>query len=461
MADAETIERLRHYLRALSSTARGHLTGELERSVLRGDTGGGADLVLQQLRRIAREQRESGARTSDTARLFFRPVEPFVVDDRGEHKHPGRIARSSLEHLWLWIRRDLLREDAKALADEVNDALLAGDKPCAERLINAFQDRAAEAIRSRLDAIVDDEKAQLRLQAQITTPAAIEEATTLRRVLAGRNALAQMGRQLPRQIVSLAYEELAETRALIESTAAYDGELFIPALLMVMSRLTAPWQLVRLATKLNDAAARLSGNRYSITIAIVVAELERLIGELRTDLRSGRGVAVGALLKTIHDCLHGLRTELNLPIDHPWARSIAAQRTLIADLLRFEFDNLPGKVRRLLRVRRTGDIGADTTLDPDDVAETETLLEFAVICRQFADELAVNEIAKRTLAALQDYLDQSTRALVESLRHAEPAARGFRRSQLDAALRFCGKVLEPEHAAELTRLADAVETRAA
>jgi hypothetical protein len=57
------------------------------------------------------------------------------------------------------------------------------------------------------------------------------------------------------------------------------------------------------------------------------------------------------------------------------------------------------------------------------------------------------------LAALQDYLDQGTRALAESLRHAEPAARGFRRSQLDAALRFCGKVLEPEHAAELSRLA--------
>lgn len=460
MANAETIERLRHYLRALSPTARGLLIGELERSILRGESNAAADFVLHQLRHIMREHRESGTRLSETARLFFRPLEPFVVDDHGAHKHPGRVARSSLEHLWLWVRRDLLREEAKVLIDEVNDALLAGDAPCAERLVGNFQDSAAAAIRSRLAASADDEKAQLRLQAQITTPAAIDEATTLHRVLAGRDALDRLGKQIPLRIGNLRHEELAETRALIESTAAGDGELFLPALLMVTSRLVAPWQLIRFVTNASDAT-RLSGNRYGIAIAIVLAELERLVDELRTGLRSGRGVAVGALLKTSHDCLRGLRTELDLPLDHPWARSIAAQRAQLADLLRFEFDNIPGRVRRLLRVRRVGDIGANRMLDPEDVAETETLLEFAVVSRQFADELAVNEIAKRTLATLGDYLDQATRALIESLRHAEPAARDFRRSQLAVALRFCGKVLESADAAELSRLADAAGSVAA
>ena len=149
MAGAETtVERLRHFLRELSPGARSLLVGELERSVLRGEDVVGTDLVLQELRRILREQRTSTSRIEDSARLLFKPLEPFLVDDRGDHKHPGRIARSSLSALWNWIRRDLLPHDADALADQVGEALVIGDQAKTERLARLFQDRVAAAIES-------------------------------------------------------------------------------------------------------------------------------------------------------------------------------------------------------------------------------------------------------------------------------------------------------------------------
>ena len=129
MAGAETIERLRNYLRELSPPARTMLVGEFERSLLRGDEAAGTDLILQELRRIARDQREGAPRVGHAARLFFKPLEPFMVDDRQDHNHPGRIARASLESLWAWLRRDLLPQDAQALTDGVNAALLASDEP--------------------------------------------------------------------------------------------------------------------------------------------------------------------------------------------------------------------------------------------------------------------------------------------------------------------------------------------
>lgn len=95
MANAETIERLRQYLTALSPEARTLLIGELERATLRGDDDGGADFVVAQLRQIMRNEREGAPRVGHAARLFFRPFEPFLVLDR-DHDHPGRIARSSL-----------------------------------------------------------------------------------------------------------------------------------------------------------------------------------------------------------------------------------------------------------------------------------------------------------------------------------------------------------------------------
>ena len=338
MAGAETtVERLRQFLRELSPGARSLLIGELERSVLRGEDVSGADLVLQELRRIVREQRDGSLRIEDSAQLLFKPLEPFLVDDRGDHHHPGRVARSSLEPLWNWIQRDLL-PDASDLAADVSEAMNAGDKVRTERLARIFQDRVAAAIEVNMSAAADDSKILRRILQQIGTPRAGEELTAFKCALKGRDVLASLSARLPLQIGNLANDQLDECKALIESAAARDGELFLYALLTVMNRMAAPWQLIRLGVKAagSDTAARVAGSHYGVAVNIVLAELERMVAELRDDLRSGQGIAVGALLKTIHDSARGLRTELELPVDSTWGRALAAQRTQISELLRSE-----------------------------------------------------------------------------------------------------------------------------
>jgi hypothetical protein len=465
MAGAETIERLRHYLRELPPPARALLISEFERSLLRGDEGAGTDLVLQELRRIVRDQREGSPRIGHCARLFFKPLEPFLVDDRTDHNHPGRIARNSLEMLWTWVRRDLLPEEAKVLADEVGEALLAGDEPKAEHLTHAFQDRVAAAIEAVFEAGAADARLHRRTLAQIGTPRASDDATTLKCVLAGRDALAALAARLPLRIANFAGDQLDECQALIEKAAAPDGELFLYALLLVMSRLAAPWQVIRLGVKAAgcDTAARVAETEYGVAVTIVLAELERLVDELRDGLGGG-GVAVGALLKTIADCARGLRTELDLPVDSTWGRALAAQRAHVAEVLRAEIESAPGRVRGLLRARPSGEIRANSILDPDEVAETEALVAFVGTCRSFANELAINEMTQRTFNEIQYNLDTGTRALLDGLRHAGEVDRSFRQSQVDAAVRFCAKVFGAEYAALLTKAAEvasAAESKAA
>jgi len=465
MAGAETtVERLRQYLRDLSPGAHALLIGELERCVLRGEEVAGADLVLHELRRIVREQRDGAPRIDNSARLLLKPLEPFLVDDRGDHSHPGRISRTSLEPLWNWVHRDLLPSDANTTVDEVSEAVLAGDQAKIERLARAFQDRVAAAIESSLAA--DDGNARRRMLHQIGTPQAAEELVALKCALKGRDVLAALSARLPLQIGNLANAELEKCRTLIEGTAARDGELFLYALLTVMNRMTAPWQLIRLGVKAagSDTAARVSETPYGVAVNIVIAELERMVAELRRDLQSGQGVAVGALLKGIHDAARGLRTELALPVGSTWGRALAAQRTKISDLLRSEIESMPNRVRRLLRPRPSKEIRSNSVLDPDEVAEVEALVEFVGICRYFAGELAINEMTQRALNDLRQYLDSGTRALLEGLRHAGPADRSFRQSQVDAAVRFCAKVFGRDYAALLVKAAEvagSAETKAA
>lgn len=454
-----TVERLQQFLRELTPQARTLLIGELERSVLRGDDVTGADLVLQELRSVVREQRQGAPRISNAARLFFKPLEPFLVDDRPDHTHPGRVARVSLEPMWAWLGRDLMSEEAKVFVDDVDKALIAGDDARAGQLARAFQDRAASAIDSAF-AAADETKTRRRLKMQIGTPHAEEDATALKCVLKARDRLATMAGHLPLRIGNLSDAQLNECRAWTEAAAARRDGSFIYALLMVMTRLTAPWQLIRFGIRAagSDTAARVAETSYGVTVNIVLAELERMVGDLRNDLRSGQGVAIGASLKAIHDAARGLRTELELPVDSTWGRALATQRAHIADLLRSEIESMPGRVRRLLRARPPAEIRAHAVVDADEVAEVEALVAFVGDCRFFAAELALNEMTQRAFGELQQFLDSNTRALLDGLRRADPAELGFRQSQIDAAARLCAKVFGKDYAAAVSKAADVTVT---
>jgi hypothetical protein len=268
-----------------------------------------------------------------------------------------------------------------------------------------------------------------------------------------------LGAHLPLRLGNLTSQQIADCKAMVENIASRDRDLLLYSLLLVMNRLAAPWQLIRFGVSAagSDTAARVAETPYAVTVTIVLAELERLVGELRNDLRTGQGVAVGVLLKTIHDCARGLRTELDLPVDSTWGRALAAQRAQISDLLRSEIESMPGRVRRLLRPRPSSDIRPYSTLDPDDVAETEAVVEFVGICRTFAGELAISEMTQRTYSELQRYLDDGSRALLEGVRHASDADRSFRLSQIDAAVRLSAKVFGKDYAAMLGKAAEVAQ----
>ncbi len=455
-SEALPAERLRDYLGELKPEARALLIAELERGLLRGDEIPGGDLVLQELRRVLHEQGQASSRIGNPVRLFFHALEPFIVDDNLGHKHPGRIARAALESIWAWISRDLLPAEATIFSDEVSQALLAGDKSKAESLTRTFQNLALRRVETALAAADSGDKAGRRLAGQIGFPGALDVAKEFLSILKARDELAALGRQLPGHINALTDGRLLGVKALLDARIGQKPDIFVHALLLVMSRLSAPWQLIRIATKAaeSDNAARIAASPYGVAITIVLVELGRLVGELKTDLRSGRGVAVIALLKAIHDAARGLRTEVDLSVDTDWGRQLAAMRAEISNLLKSEIESMPGRVRRLLRPRPAKEIAAGSVLDEGDVAETEALIGFVDACRKFAGELALNEVTQRSYSELQHYLDSGTPALIEGLRNAGDGDRKFRQSQVDAAVRFCAKVFGEDYAAQLAKAAE-------
>jgi len=111
-------------------------------------------------------------------------------------------------------------------------------------------------------------------------------------------------------------------------------------------------------------------------------------------------------------------------------------------------------VRRLLRHRSDKDIGAGAKLDVGEADETVALVNFVIICRNYASELAISEVTLRSFSELQHYLESATEALVESLRHASGKVRTFRHAQVELAIRFCEVIFGHDYAALMTKASE-------
>jgi hypothetical protein len=455
MASGLPVERLRDYLRELNPEARALLMAELERGRLRGDDLPAIDIILRELRDAAPAGHSLPPRIGDPQRLFFAPFEPFLVDDRANRKHRGRIARSSIEPIWRWLGGDLMPGEFKAFAEEAGRLLLANETGKAEQLARAIQDSAVQHIAQMLAAVDADLAARRRLAGRVGTPQALEDLRDIVGVLKGREALAVLGTRLPLHIRNLADEQLDNVKALLDSTLAHQRDVFIYGLLLVMSRLGAPWHLIRLAVKAaeSDKAARIAETPIAVAVTIVLDDIARQVAQLRREMKGAEIARIVGLLKDIHDGIRGLRTELDLSGAQPWGRQLAAVRAEVSELIERDIAAAPGRVRRLLRPRPAKDI-APGGLDQIEVAEVEALIELVNACRNYASELAINEATLRVHSELQNCLDTGMTTLLDSLRQAPAGERKFRQSQVDAAVRFSAKMFGADYAALLVKAAD-------
>jgi hypothetical protein len=462
-SDGHAVERLRDYLRTLKPEARAMLVAELERNLLRGEEAVGSDLILQELRHAIRAAGRPVARIDGAARLFFAPVEPFLVDDAAGHKRKARIARAALEPIWEWIGRDLIPVEAKALGEDINRALLVDDRSKAEQVTRVLQDRALAHIREAVGAVTGDDKARRRLAVQVGTPRALDDLATLTRIFSNRDALGELARRLPYHLRSFERDEVDAVTGLLEAAVAQKtygaapaakSDVYLCTLVLIMGRLAAPWQLIRLATHAaeSDVAARVAETPYAAAVEIVISEIECAVHDLHGELKARRPVA--SLLKNIHDAARGLRTEIDLSGDSPWSRQLTVIRTEVSHVLRAEIESTPGRVRRLLRPRPRPEIAPGSQLDATDVGEAEMLVEFVAACRTYAAELAVNEMTVRSYSELQNHLESGTKILLDALRQAGEPDRPFRQSQMDAAIRFCRTIFGADYAGLLAKAAE-------
>jgi hypothetical protein len=261
---------------------------------------------------------------------------------------------------------------------------------------------------------------------------------------------------MPGQMRVFGESQIASVSAALNVPTLQTPQLLPFALSLIMQRLVAPWQIIRLAVKMaaSDDEIRVAATPFGIAVSIALHDLSFVAACLRTDIRRGQLDNVGEQLKSLHESVRGLRTELDLRQDSAWGRQLASIRADISNSLQSEIDSVPGRVRRILRQRADKDIGAAPKIDDTEVEETAALIDFVAVCRTYASELAINEVTLRTYSDLQHYVERSTESLVQSLRGGEPKSRAYRQTQVKAAIRFCQVLFGQDYASLMSRAAE-------
>ncbi|RXG96925.1 hypothetical protein [Bradyrhizobium zhanjiangense] len=449
-----SIERLREYLAQLPPQSQALLMREFERALERGQDTAVATLVLEQLRKIVRKSEADEApppRTDDLSRLLFQVLEPFLVE-AGAPIRVGQIRRSSLHPIWQWLGRD-------GAPDKVNEFEAALARMPADSV------GQVEALASKLQAVAADAIFALtgpgggdksRALARVGPPNVIDDLYSIGAVLQVREAIAALNEKLPRFLRAFGDSQIASVTSALNIPVLQTPQMLPFALSMVVQRMTAPWQIIRLAIKIaaSDDEIRVAATPYGVAVTIALHDLSCVAAILRMDIKRGHFDNVAGNLKALHDGVRGLRTELDLRNDSAWGKQLVSIRADISNALQSEIDSVPGRVRRILRQRAEKDIPPGARIDSTEVEETVALIDFVATCRNYASELAINEVTLRTYSDLQQYVERSTEQLVQSLRAADHKVRTYRQQQVQAAIRFCQVLFGDDYASLMSRAAE-------
>src|SRR5512139_3958533 len=294
-----SIERLRDYLAQLPPQAQALLMREFERALERGQDTAVATLVLEQLRKVVRRaeaEEAAPARGEDPARLLFLPLEPFLVD-AGAPIRVGQIRRSSLHPIWQWLGRegapDQVREFQAALR-----GLPAGDAGQVDALAKKIQAVAADAIFELTGPGSGDRS---RALARVGPPNVIEDLYSIGALLNVREPLAALNDRLPRFLRAFGDSQIASVTAALNIPELQTPQMLPFALTMVIQRLTAPWQIIRLAIKMaaSDDEIRVAATPFGVAVTIALHDLSNLAAMLRMDIKRGRFDNIGENLKAL------------------------------------------------------------------------------------------------------------------------------------------------------------------
>ena len=322
-------DQLKQYLGQLSPQVRGRLLAELERLLELGEPIPRTEELIASLRA---EFPGGAERRGEPSRLFFKPLEPVLVDGAPERANIGQIARGSLTPIWTLLTTELLSTMAREYIDNVTKVLSKPQE--AEKLAVGFQKKALGYLEGTMRSEEGSAKVRASLRMYTSSPAVFDDLAKMFTVFRTSDALTKFAKDLEPKIARLEGASLAKALDHLKTLKAASADAIPFALTIVVRRLTTPSQLLYLATKVAESRApsAVAATPCALAVSMVLDQIDERRLLLGMALKGNRVAVAKAILKEIYTIENFIKAQIDLG-NSDWGNRLRDQLAAVAAVL--------------------------------------------------------------------------------------------------------------------------------
>ncbi|ADZ71333.1 hypothetical protein [Polymorphum gilvum] len=451
--------KIRSYLQALSPRAVETLVRGLEKARDSGTADPHVELILAASSSILRagaavgsaSQANEIARRNHLQRLFFSPVDTFVINEQLPRKQEGRVYRPYLTEIWNWLERDVLPDDFRKVRGAFEKPTVDDEK--AARLAARLREKALEAMLETMARVEQSERERRRLGMVIGGERAIQDLSDVTKVFKAEPWLMPFLNQMPPSLSERRLKQDTDVLNLVGTYSSRHPDAVPMIAAAVLDRADAPSSLGAFALRLGHAkdAKDLGKTPFAPFVDMVISEAERLNVLARQHQKHNPDpVAFSEAVSSYANLIRGLDLDLDLADCDEWRGRIAETRRDVSHIVTNELQGACGAVRRALQVPHAG---KDGTLEVDQRAVDDAVRALRVVsmARGSAETLAVNEVGKRTRQTVEQTLEIVTRSLLSDLRKQKGDDREAHAAAVDVAIQLSEIYFGADYASQLRR----------
>jgi hypothetical protein len=459
MTHSDQLEaKLKTYLSSLSPKAVEALVRNLERAQTRKDADPNLRFVLAAAVGLLRKPSAAGPdlpggdqRRGQIQRMFFAPLESFLINETLPNRQEGRIERSMLDRVWKWLGRDVMATDVRMVLEQAGNAAVSGER--VDALVQALRTRAVDAIGNKLHQAEISEKEQRRMAAELGGARGIAELKDIQKVFAAERWLLPFLQNIPERINEHRLKRDTDVLQLVDNCSArFPNHVPVIAAALV-ERADMPSALCAFAGRLagdSDPKA-IARSQFAPFVDVVMSEAERLqILALDHHRNNPDPVAFSQALSEYHSLVRGVERDMDLSVTGRWHKQLADTKRSISNVVTGELNGAHGCVRRALQVPKI-DQNGELRTDKAAIADAVRALRVVTMVRNASETFAVNDIGKRTRQAVEQTLEILARSLIGDLAKLRGPQLQAQLAAVDVAIMLSEIYYGSDYAAQLRR----------
>ncbi|MEM9631399.1 MAG: hypothetical protein AAGA50_08745 [Pseudomonadota bacterium] len=450
--------KLKTYLSSLSPKAVEALVRNLEKAKAQKDKDPHLNLILTAAVTLLRKP-QSGTldlpggehRRGQIQRLFFSPLEDFLINETLPNRQEGRVNRAVLDRVWTWLGRDVIPGDVRMVLDQAGNNAVSGER--VDALVQALRTRSVDAVSEALRKSEVSEKERRRIGIELGGERGIAELLDIQKIFAAERWLIPFLQNIPDRVNEHRLKQDLDVLRLVDKCSARFPDHIPVIAAALVERADTPSALCTFAGRLagDEDPKVIANSPFAPFVDVVMSEAERLqILALEHRNNNPDPVAFSQALGEYHSLVRGVERDMDLSLSGKWHKRLSETKRNISSEVTRELNNAHGAIRRALQVPKFDKNGVLRS-NQAAIDEAVRILRVVTMSRNASETLAVNDVGKRTRQAVEQTLEIVTRSLITDLGKARGQQQEAQLAAADAAIMLSEIYFGSEYAAQLRR----------